>query len=94
MDLIVVVVAEARQVLRGKLCLAPRVVGVPFLSTALPNVCSGPSKLKEKKKKTGISYNRKKKSRHVNAKPICSNVVPNCIAEVEECFRHTVSLSR
>jgi hypothetical protein len=51
MDLIVVVVAEARQILRGKLCLAPRVVGVPFLSTALPNVCSGPSKLRKGKKK-------------------------------------------
>jgi hypothetical protein len=62
MDLIVVVVAEARQVLRGKLCLAPRVVGVPFLSTALPNVCSGPSKLKEKKRKL-VYHTTERKSR-------------------------------
>jgi hypothetical protein len=60
MDLIVVVVAEARQVLRGKLCLAPRVVGVPFLSTALPNVCSGPSKLKEKKENWYIIQQKEK----------------------------------
>jgi len=66
MDLIVVVVAEARQVLRGKLCLAPRVVGVPFLSTALPNVCSGPSKLrkgKKKRKRKLVYHTTERKSR-------------------------------
>jgi len=63
MDLIVVVVAEARQILRGKLCLAPRVVGVPFLSTALPNVCSGPSKLRKGKKRKLVYHTTERKSR-------------------------------